>query len=159
MDKRNDFEFCMLVHDLAEAAAGKDVDKESLLARLSDIEITNKGESAGYLLLSVMKKLDGEAFAAMCKMVLLYITHYISNPTETYNPLNAATHELLVLKRQELARLENEVEEMEAFEHYRELKELLGPDGKIGDSSLDREYEELDRRFNPEKDKEEDEDL
>lgn len=148
MEQKNKFEMCIIVRDLQEAAAGRCKDKDGLIASLTGVDITGKGEADNYRLLAALQKTDGEAFSILCKAILLYVA---GSHTDDFNILNVASKELLEAKRQELARLEKEVERLEEIEKYKELKDLLGPDGKIGDEYLNREFETLDRIFNPDK--------
>ena len=129
-------DFCMLIADLQQAAAGNCNDKEDLIASVHQHGKTPLGEQVDLRILAKMQKTDGKDFAEVCKDLLTLLT---SGHPERYNILDASSHDYLVQKRKELAQLEKTVERLELIEKFKELKKLKEDDGVL-DADMERYY-------------------
>lgn len=143
MDKKNNIQFCMLVSDLKNAAAGICNDKDAIIAQLLQLDGGITGhESTDYRILDKLRKSEGEGFRGVCSDILTLVAG--SRP-ERYDLLGAFAHDHLVQKRLELARLQKTVERLENIEKFKELKELR-EEGTL-DSDMERDYMYLGREL------------
>lgn len=150
---KTDFDYCMFIQVLKDAAEGKDCDKRYIIGKLSEVNgFSGKGEADDYRFLAAMQKTEGESFTLLCKIAFDNLTH---GRIEDFNPLVPASQKLLDEKRTQLYALQKEVEELENIEKYRELKEVRGdkpfggdhPD--VVDQGLEMEFQELRRKYDP----------
>lgn len=150
---KTDFDYCMFIQTLKNAADGKDCDRKYIIGKLSEIHgFSGNGEADDYRFLAYMQKVPDDTFAVLCRTALNNLT---DGRPEDYNPLVSASKKVLDEKRRQLYNLEKEVDELEGIEKYNELKQVRGgkpfggdhPD--FDDKQLEWEFQQLRKRYDP----------